>query len=651
MACVGCSPVLTVDRDGLRTQQGMLSTRAWCKATACRLWVTNAGDASADIQETYHLAGAELAGDVTYRQWTGADLDVDGFVTDLDAIQREATTLLPGSPTSFGLTLPRESWTIFEFEVSPTASAASTVVSFDAAEDTYVQEKVPDATNGQAATLTLSGKNNKEQVAVLKFDVEVPSDHYVHSATLMLSTPVDGSEALPDLLVYPAPSSWTEDSATWATLDPTSFTGVEDVDAVGAAVAVLGETNISVTSAVRGSGHVNLALQTTGTAEYLINAMGSAGAPRLLVELVTVPSSPPSLAPPPSPPCGPSVLVADAPAGSTTVSVDTYACGLQPGDTIAIGSDTDLVVTSLGSSVAATTRAVRHAPRRLQDTTLTVSFSPAIVNSYSAGESLEHTPQSGGAGHDPHLHFAHGGRADFRGRQGGLYSFFSAPRLGVNVKTETATFTLNGGQLQVDGSFITEVHLVALVGGAKRKRATASFWASELSAYNTGWRVINGTCGGRRFVFGLAGARACEELAIKMDYSSAAFSLLGWTISVRGNHVYGWIAGPKHRLDVSFSAADGEAPARDLPHGIIGQSFASVAPREGRVDVYPAAGRFTTSSMAEGAIEGEAALYEVASPYEPAFAFSRFDAPDSSPGAHQVGTTKGAGAVEAAASL
>ena len=63
---------------------------------------------------------------------------------------------------------------------------------------------------------------------------------------------------------------------------------------------------------------------------------------------------------------------------------------------------------------------------------------------------------------DPHLHFAHGGRADFRGRHGQLYSFFSAPGVAVNLKTEDATFDTkrpSGAVLTVDGSFITEAAL------------------------------------------------------------------------------------------------------------------------------------------------------------------------------------------------
>ena len=93
---------------------------------------------------------------------------------------------------------------------------------------------------------------------------------------------------------------------------------------------------------------------------------------------------------------------------------------------------------------------------------------------------------------DPHLHFAHGGTADFRGFHGQLYNFFSAPSLAVNLKTEHATFPLNEGRLIVNGSFITEFHLVARVGtcragsrycigGTKRKWANFSLWASELN--------------------------------------------------------------------------------------------------------------------------------------------------------------------------
>ena len=72
---------------------------------------------------------------------------------------------------------------------------------------------------------------------------------------------------------------------------------------------------------------------------------------------------------------------------------------------------------------------------------------------------------------DPHLNFAHGGTADFRGRDKTYYNFFSAPNLSVNVMTEDATFVINDdrGSLTDDGSYITQVHINAVVGGEKQK--------------------------------------------------------------------------------------------------------------------------------------------------------------------------------------
>ena len=48
--------------------------------------------------------------------------------------------------------------------------------------------------------------------------------------------------------------------------------------------------------------------------------------------------------------------------------------------------------------------------------------------------------------------------------------------------------------------------------------------------------------------------------------------------------------------------------SRNLLVGIVGQSFSATTPRNGKRDAYPPlgshAGRFKTSAMAEGAIEG-----------------------------------------------
>ena len=210
----------------------------------------------------------------------------------------------------------------------------------------------------------------------------------------------------------------------------------------------------------------------------------------------------------------------------------------------------------------------------------------------------------GGATGDPHPHFAHGGRADYRGEDGAIASFFSAPGIALNVKTEDATFTPPWWPgTTIDGSYITEAHVVARVGGAKRKWANASFLSSRLTEFNTGPDFITGSCGGHAFSFGLGTKlRRCEEMSIKPHYSSAKFEaaalpmqpmtfpsarrrlstplpltpyqVRGWTFTVGAKNVEGWISGPKHQLDVSIHAA-GDAAARSLPHGIAGQGGAT----------------------------------------------------------------------------
>jgi hypothetical protein len=210
-----------------------------------------------------------------------------------------------------------------------------------------------------------------------------------------------------------------------------------------------------------------------------------------------------------------------------------------------------------------------------------------------------------------------------------IYNFFSAPGLAVNLKTENATFPLvrrldGRPPLIVHGTFVTEVHVVAVVGGAKRKFANCSYWASRLDENNWGWDLVTGSCGGHRFKLGKGGQKTCEGFVAKVDMARVAFSVGNVTIAVRGSPTHA-MSGPEHRLDVGFTVR-GDYVARNLPHGIFGRSFSSPEPRHGKVDRYPLHGEFTTSAMAEGALEGTASLYEVVGPYDTDFYFSRFSA-------------------------
>ena len=60
-----------------------------------------------------------------------------------------------------------------------------------------------------------------------------------------------------------------------------------------------------------------------------------------------------------------------------------------------------------------------------------------------------------------------------------------------------------------------------------------------------------------------------------MGHSSATFTMPDWTVLVAANYVYDRLAGPAHRLDVSFSARSGGELQRSMPHGLIGAWLAS----------------------------------------------------------------------------
>ena len=85
---------------------------------------------------------------------------------------------------------------------------------------------------------------------------------------------------------------------------------------------------------------------------------------------------------------------------------------------------------------------------------------------------------------DPHLDLSKGGRADFRGEDGALYNYLSTPGLSVNVRIEEALYTLHDGKLLVNGTFMTEVHVSALVAGDRLcKWGYVSYVARELNGH------------------------------------------------------------------------------------------------------------------------------------------------------------------------
>ena len=113
-----------------------------------------------------------------------------------------------------------------------------------------------------------------------------------------------------------------------------------------------------------------------------------------------------------------------------------------------------------------------------------------------------------------------------------------------------------------------------------------------------------------------------------MDVATATLDVDEWELTLTIRPVYDRLQGPHRRLDLGMRPKVPDRALAVAPHGIVGQSFDGDAlPRKGRVDVYPPLdrpGSFTTSAMAEGAIEGVAADYEVPLPFATAFAYERF---------------------------
>ena len=229
---------------------------------------------------------------------------------------------------------------------------------------------------------------------------------------------------------------------------------------------------------------------------------------------------------------------------------------------------------------------------------------------------------------DPHLTLAHGGRADFRGRNGVIYNFLTSQNASLNIKTEDASFKLN--KLTVHGSFMTEVHIAMRTNS--ERFFNLSYWSSELNENGWSWYTISGSCAKlgntNRFHLGVHASKTCDNLKASIDLATAVIETNEWSFSIRNRPVYNRISGPKRRLDISMSQKVNDGEFAVSPHGLVGQSFdGDDKPRKGRLDVYPprnVEAEFTTSAMAEGAIEGVAADYVVKKPYDTGFKYSRF---------------------------
>lgn len=215
---------------------------------------------------------------------------------------------------------------------------------------------------------------------------------------------------------------------------------------------------------------------------------------------------------------------------------------------------------------------------------------------------------------DPHLRLADGGQADFRGCDGCYFDFLSTDALTVNVRTSDARFQLPTSVV-VNGSFVTEVHLLWSEG--RRRALRVSHMAEQVGGSNWGWEAVKTTCGRRALWTPPKSTVHCGVASVNVTLSTLTVTLPEWRVHVASRPVYGWIEGPRHRLDMRLTPRVAPHALRMLrPAGVLGQSFARDGPmRNGARDNYTEVATLRTSAMAEGAIDGDWRDYLVQSAF------------------------------------
>lgn len=262
---------------------------------------------------------------------------------------------------------------------------------------------------------------------------------------------------------------------------------------------------------------------------------------------------------------------------------------------------------------------------------------------------------------DPHLTFAHGGYAHFRGVNHGVFNFLSAPNVTFNIETEDALYNTAFSGRKVNGSFMIEAtwvirtkanHTVFVRYSAKvpdraivwqgavglgKFTVAAKGWLpayppdEKTGVYSHGESKREKT--GRGAVYHIL----TEDRIFKLDDVTVAMpktkKLLveteGWAFQAK-QHI--WYPHHLHpRLSISMRPKyDVESPSGVAPHGLIGQSWdRDQLAITGAIDNYysvPKGATFTTTAQAEGAIEGRYTDYLLSNPFATSFRYSRFDA-------------------------
>jgi len=260
-----------------------------------------------------------------------------------------------------------------------------------------------------------------------------------------------------------------------------------------------------------------------------------------------------------------------------------------------------------------------------EDDALLYNFSTYIKPAPSAPPPAP-PPSASGVQGDPHLRFAHGGTADFRGKNNTNYNLLSTPGYSFASRTVDATFLLPAPRL-VHGSFF--VNASWRIRGTNEKE-----YIVESDAHQTGF-VVRDAADGRIIVnHTLIWTTWWHEGIRVMHKQSTIFVRAnGWEVNATRHPIYNKVEGPSSwRYDFTIRPLDGntgmekphgKASATCFPHGIIGQHWdGDKFGTSGARDAYDKT-VVHTKAMAEGSIEGSASDY-VVNDHIDKFRFGRF---------------------------
>lgn len=253
---------------------------------------------------------------------------------------------------------------------------------------------------------------------------------------------------------------------------------------------------------------------------------------------------------------------------------------------------------------------------------------------------------------DPHISFADGGHADFRGSHRAYYAFVSSPGFQFAPHFQEVDFwfhTVSGLTQLVHGTFMTKAAWRVRTSAGKELLISAdAMKQGELVVFVLGGSALNtpketiAVKQWQRLVF--------DDMRIETRMLTASVESAAWLVNITSKPIYNLVPPifnethlhvhweeNQRRFDILIQGDSSQPDA----HGIIGQSYrgGTAGVRNGKLDEYGLDNYttivekadsdgmlppMTTSAQAEGAIEGVYTDYQLPEPIATDFKFSSF---------------------------